>query len=283
MKNLSSSYTLSNGVNIPAVGFGTWQAPNGEVAVAAVEHALKVGYRHIDTAAIYGNEESVGQAIKNSGLPREELFITTKLWNADHGYEETLRAFDQSLARLGLDYLDLYLIHWPVPFEMRHCWEEKNAQSWRAFEELYEAGKIRALGLSNFMPHHIEALLKTAKIKPMLNQIKLHPGLLQAQAVEYCKKHDILLEAWSPLASGKIFENEQMKALSAKYNKSIAQICVRWCLEKGFLPLPKSVTAARIEENADVFDFTLSPEDVALLDTIKVEGSEVPDPDNRDF
>ena len=280
MKNLKDSYVLSNGVKIPCVGFGTWQTPDGNVAIASVEEAIKVGYVHIDTAAIYGNEVSVGKAIKNSGIKREDLFVTSKLWNAEHGYETTKKAFAKTLKDLQLEYLDLYLIHWPIPVMFKNNWEEKNAETWRAFEELYEEGKIKAIGVSNFLPHHLEALAKTAKTLPMVDQIKLHPGVIQDETVKYCIQHRILLEAWSPLASGSIFGNEDMQKLAKKYNKSIAHICIRWCLDRGFLPLPKSVTPSRIIDNTRVFDFSLEKADIELLNKIVILGSETPDPDH---
>jgi len=280
MKNLKDSYVLSNGVKIPCVGFGTWQTPDGNVAIASVEEAIKAGYVHIDTAAIYGNEVSVGKAIKNSGIKREDLFVTSKLWNAEHGYETTKKAFAKTLKDLQLEYLDLYLIHWPIPVMFKNNWEEKNAETWRAFEELYEEGKIKAIGVSNFLPHHLEALAKTAKTLPMVDQIKLHPGVIQDETVKYCIQHRILLEAWSPLASGSTFDNEDMQKLAKKYNKSIAHICIRWCLDRGFLPLPKSVTPSRIIDNTRVFDFSLEKADIELLNKIVILGSETPDPDH---
>ncbi|HIS68748.1 MAG TPA: aldo/keto reductase [Candidatus Gallacutalibacter stercoravium] len=283
MKRLTDRYQLRNGISIPCVGFGTWQTPDGETAVAAVKEALAVGYRHIDTAAIYGNEESVGRAIKESDVERERLFITSKVWNTDHGYDATLKAFETTMKKLDLDYLDLYLIHWPNPAKFRDCWEEANAGTWKAMEELYTAGKVRAIGLSNFMPHHIEPLLKTAKYLPMVNQIKLCPGETQEETVRYCKERYILVEAYSPLGTGKVFDVPEMKALAEKYGKTVAQICLRWSLQMGFLPLPKSVTPARIKENADIFDFELSAEDVALISGLKGCCGETPDPDHTKF
>lgn len=268
MSALTDTYTLYNGVKIPVVGFGTWQTPDGQTAVTSVAEALKVGYRHIDTAAAYGNEESVGQAIKESGIPREEIFVTTKLQNPEHGYENTLAAFDASMNKLGLDYLDLYLIHWPNPIKFREDWQAANAGTWKAFEELYTAGKIRSIGVSNFHPRHFDELMKTATIKPMVNQIRLCPGDLQPEVVAYCQENDILLEAYSPLGTGEIFKVDQLNDLATKYGKSIAQICLRWSLHHGFLPLPKSVTASRIKENSELFDFDLSPEDIAKIDEL---------------
>ncbi len=269
MKSLTDSFVLSNGVKIPCIGFGTWQTPDGETAVASVKAAIAAGYRHIDTAQVYGNEEGVGIGVKESKVNREEIFITSKLGNRDHGYEKTLAAFEMTLKKLDMEYLDLYLIHWPNPLAFRDNWQEANAGSWKAFEELYRAKRIRAIGVSNFHQRHIEPLLKTATVAPMVNQIRLCPGDTQDEVVEYCRKQDILLEAYSPLGVGKIFEVPEMKELAEKYGKSIAQICIRWSLQMGFLPLPKSVTPSRIKENADVFGFELSKEDVKLIAGLK--------------
>jgi diketogulonate reductase-like aldo/keto reductase len=269
MKSLTDRYQLSGGVEIPCIGFGTWQTPNGEVAVSSVLKAIELGYRHIDTAQGYGNEESVGTAIQKSGIDRKELFITSKLNNPEHGYEKTLAAFEASLSKLKTDYLDLFLIHWPNPIAFRSNWEEANAGSWKAFEELQKAGRIRAIGVSNFRQKHIEALLKTATIAPSVNQIRLCPGDTQDEVVAYCRSQNILLEAYSPLGVGKIFEIPELKALSKKYGKSIAQICIRWSLQRGYLPLPKSVTPSRIEQNSQVFDFELEEADVQLIADLK--------------
>jgi diketogulonate reductase-like aldo/keto reductase len=269
MKSLTDTYTLSNGVKIPCIGFGTWQTPDGEVAVSSVLSAIEAGYRHIDTAQGYGNEESVGIAAKKSGVKREELFITSKLANNDHGYERTLAAFEGTMKRLDMDYLDLYLIHWPNPIAFRDNWQEANAGTWKAFEELYKAKRIRAIGISNFHPHHIKELMKTATIPPMVNQIRLCPGDTQDEVVDYCRSQNILLQAYSPFGVGKIFEVPEMKALAEKYGKSIAQIAIRWSLQRGYLPLPKSVTPSRIKENVDVFDFELEESDVELIANLK--------------
>ncbi|WP_407426452.1 aldo/keto reductase [Treponema sp.] len=269
LNSLTSTFTLLNGNKIPCIGFGTWQSADGDEAYNAVFSALKNGYRHIDTAAAYENEESVGKAINDflasSGVKREELFITTKLWNNDHGYESTRKAIETSLKKMNLDYLDLYLIHWPNPLKFRNCWQETNAGSWQAMEEAYEAGKLRALGLSNFRQHHIEALLKTAKVKPMVNQIMVCPGQSQKELCEYSRSLGMLVEGYSPLGTGKIFSSEQMQNLSKKYGRSIAQICIRWSLQQGCLPLPKSVHEERIIENAEVFDFELEESDCILI------------------
>jgi diketogulonate reductase-like aldo/keto reductase len=269
MKALTDCYKLSNGVKIPCIGFGTWQTPNGDVAVSSVLSAIEAGYRHIDTAQGYGNEESVGIALKKSGIDRKELFITSKLTTSEHGYEKTLTAFEGTMKKLDMDYLDLFLIHWPNPIAFRNNWQEANAGSWKAFEELYNAGRIRSIGISNFHPHHIKELMKTATIAPMVNQIRLCPGDTQDEVVDYCRSLNILLEAYSPLGVGKIFEVPEMQALAKKYGKSIAQVCIRWSLQRGYLPLPKSVTPVRIKENAEVFDFELEATDVQLIADLK--------------
>jgi len=269
MKALNDCYKLSNGVEIPCIGFGTWQAADGDICVSSTLSAIEAGYRHIDTAQGYENEESVGIAVKKSKVDRKELFITSKLTNSEHGYEKALAAFEDTMKKLDMDYLDLFLIHWPNPIAFRNNWREANAGTWKAFEELYNAGRIRAIGISNFHPHHIEELMKTAAIAPMVNQIRLCPGDTQDEVVDYCRSMNIQMEAYSPLGVGKIFEVPEMKALAEKYGKSIAQICIRWSLQRGYLPLPKSVTPARIKENAEVFDFELDPADVQLIADLK--------------
>ena len=279
------TYLLNNGVKIPVLGFGTWKAKDGEEAYQATLAALKAGYRHIDTAAIYKNEESVGRAIKDSGIPREELFITTKLWNDNRTYEEAQEAFAQSMERLGLDYLDLYLIHWPNPKPLREndAWKKRNAEVWRAMEDLYEAGKIRAIGVSNFLPHHLEALLETARIRPAVNQIRLAPGVYKTEAVNFCRESNILLEAWGPFGQGELFQNPDVQAVADKYGKTIAQIALAWSLQEGFLPLPKSVTPSRIASNLDCFDIELDAADLEVLKNISGLAGGAPNPDEMDF
>ena len=274
---------LVNGVEIPVIGFGTWQVQNGQEAYQAVLCALQNGYTHIDTAAVYGNEESVGKAILDSGIPRERLFITTKLWNQVRGYEETIEAVETSLRKLKLDYIDLYLIHWPNPLKYRDCWEEKNSESWRAMEDLYQMGKIKAIGVSNFLIHHLEALKKTQRIAPMVNQIKLFPGLQQEELCRYCEKEQIVLEAYSPFGTGRIFEVQELKELAQKYNKTVAQICIRYAIQKNRIPLPKSVTRERILSNLKVFDFELEEADVAFLDLLPNYVGPLRDIDHIDF
>ena len=282
MKALTDTFQLYNGVRIPCVGLGTWQSPD-DTAKNAVLSALSLGYRLIDTAAAYGNERGVGAGIAQSGLAREEIFVTSKLRNAAHGYKATLEAFEGTMERLGLEYLDLYLIHWPNPVQFRTHWEESTAGTWAAFEELYQAGKIRAIGISNFMLHHIETLMKTATVKPMVNQLKLCPGITQPQTVKYCKEHGILVEAYSPFGTGTVFGNETMKTLAAKYGKSIGQICLKWSLQMGFLPLPKSANPMRIKENSEIFDFELTQEDMDRIAGLVGSCGEAPDPDNIGF
>ncbi|MEQ2425630.1 aldo/keto reductase [Enterocloster hominis (ex Hitch et al. 2024)] len=283
MKSLTDCYRLSNGVEIPCIGFGTWQTPDGDVCVSSVKAAIEAGYRHIDTAEMYGNEDSVGKAIKESGIDRKELFITSKLSNQAHGYEKTMEAFEGTMEKLGLDYLDMFLIHWPNPIAFRDHWQEANAGSWKAFEELYKAGRIRAIGISNFRQHHIEALMETATIPPMVNQMKLCPGETQEEVVDYCRSKGMLLEAYSPLGIGQIFQVPEMQELADKYGRSIAQICIRWSLQRGYLPLPKSVTPSRIQENARVFDFELEETDVRLIAGLKGCVGYAADPDTRTF
>lgn len=266
MNSIKDCHELKNGVKIPCVGFGTWQTPDGADTVNSVKAALQSGYIHIDTASVYKNEGSVGQAIQESGVNRKDIFITTKLWNAQKGYDNTLKNFEDSLRLLGTDYVDLYLIHWPITKLFEHNYEEVNADTWRAFEKIYKDGKARAIGVSNFLPSQIEMLGKTATVMPMVDQIEFHPGLCQEETVSYCQEHGIVVEAWSPLGNGEIFKVKEMQEIANKYGKDIAQLCVRWCLQKGVVPLPKSLRPERIKSNVDVFDFEITPEDVKLID-----------------
>ncbi|MFS0865431.1 aldo/keto reductase [Fredinandcohnia sp. 179-A 10B2 NHS] len=252
--------TLHNGVKMPWFGLGVYKAQEGEEVISAVKSAIQSGYRHIDTAALYKNEEGVGQGIREAGIPREELFITTKVWNDDQGYENTLKAFDESLTKLGLEYVDLYLIHWPV----KGLYKE----TWKALESLYESGKVRAIGVSNFLIHHLEDLLSDCKIKPMVNQVEFHPWLTQEDLQAFCKENSIQLEAWSPLARGQLLDHPTIVDIAEKYNKSTAQIILRWDLQHEVITIPKSVKPERIKQNAEVFDFELSTEDMEALDAI---------------
>ncbi|MGV5048072.1 aldo/keto reductase [Rhodococcus pyridinivorans] len=250
--------TLNNGVEIPQLGFGVFQIPEDETT-AAVSAALETGYRHIDTAAIYGNEAGVGRALADSGLSRDELFITTKVWNSDQGYDATLRAFDTSLAALGLDRLDLYLIHWPTPAR------DLYADTWRALERLVEEGRLRAAGVSNFQPAHLQRLLDGSSLIPTINQIELHPGLQQSELRAFHAEHGIATEAWSPLAQGAVLNDEAITSIAERTGKSPAQVVLRWHLQLGNVVIPKSVTPSRIRENFEVFDFELTDEDMSTI------------------
>ena len=281
--SLSSTYRLHNGVQIPIIGFGTWQVKNGEEAYQAVLNALKAGYRHIDTAEGYYNEESVGQAIKDSGIPREDIFITTKLTNRHITYEGAKQAIEDSLKRLGVSYIDLYIIHWPNPTSCRPEYEKRNLAVYQAMEDAYLAGKFRAIGVSNFHPHHLEALMKHAKIRPMVNQILINPSDMQPALVAYNEAHDILTEAYSPFGTGKLFDVDKLKSLSNKYKKSTSQILLRWSLQHGYLPLPKTVTTSRMKENLEVFDFSLTLEDMQMIDALKGVAGSALNPDTCNF
>lgn len=274
---------LNNGVIMPQPGFGTFLTPDGETAVNAVRCAIEQGYRHIDTAAVYGNEVSVGEGIRQGGVPREELFITSKVWNTERGYETTLRAFDKTIKDLGVDYLDLYLIHWPAnKKQFGDAADGINQETWRALEKLHNEGLIRSIGLSNFMPHHLDAILAKAEVMPAVDQIEYHPGFLQQACVHCCKEKGITVEAWSPLGRGRVIFDELLMGLAEKYGSTVAQLVIRWVMQKGIVPLVKSVTPSRIEENFQVFDFQITDEDMALIDGMTAEriGS---DPDEADF
>ncbi|MCY8198339.1 glyoxal/methylglyoxal reductase [Bacillus subtilis] len=273
--SLKDTVKLHNGVEMPWFGLGVFKVENGNEATESVKAAIKNGYRSIDTAAIYKNEEGVGIGIKESGVAREELFITSKVWNEDQGYETTLAAFEKSLERLQLDYLDLYLIHWPG--------KDKYKDTWRALEKLYKDGKIRAIGVSNFQVHHLEELLKDAEIKPMVNQVEFHPRLTQKELREYCKAQGIQLEAWSPLMQGQLLDNEVLTQIAEKHNKSVAQVILRWDLQHEVVTIPKSIKEHRIIENADIFDFELSQEDMDKIDALNKDERVGPNPDELLF
>ncbi len=266
MNGLTETVLLRNGYAMPCVGFGTWKTPDEGVG-AAVTEALKQGYRHIDTAAMYQNERGIGEVLQRAEIPRDNLFITSKVWNTERGYDKAMRAFEETLARLQVSYLDLYLIHWPAVAAQYDNWEELNRSTWKALTTLYQEKRIRAIGVSNFQPHHLRALMDTEQI-PMVNQIEYHPGYRQDATVSFCREHNILIEAWSPLGRGRLLDYPLLVEMAAKYGKTVAQICLRWCLQNGTVPLPKSVTPSRIAENAALFDFTLSDEDMAAIDAI---------------
>lgn len=278
-QNLQSKSTLNNGIEMPWFGLGVFKVEEGEELVEAIKSAVKHGYRSIDTAAIYGNESSVGQGIREAlaenHLTREELFITSKVWNADLGYESTLDAYKTSLDKLGLDYLDLYLIHWPVA--------GKYKEAWRALETLYKEGKVKAIGVSNFQMHHLEDLLKDAEIKPVVNQVEFHPLLTQKDLLNYTKEQNIQLEAWSPLMQGQLLDNEVLKSIADAHNKSIAQVILRWDIQHGVITIPKSTKEHRIIENASIFDFELTLEEMDQIDALNQNHRVGPDPDNFDF
>lgn len=274
---------LNNGVMIPTPGFGTFLTPDGATCVDAVEYAISTGYTHIDTAAVYGNEKSVGEGIKLSGISRDKLFVTSKVWNTERGYDKTLKAFDKTLSDLGLEYLDLYLIHWPAnELQFGKDATRLNVDTWKAMERLHEEGLIRSIGLSNFMQHHAEPVMAKANICPMVDQIEYHPGFTQSECVEFCKNNDILVEAWSPLGRGNVLENPLLKEIAKNHGKSVAQVVIRWVTQTGVLPLVKSVTPSRIKENYEVFDFELSEKEMFEIASLKTERIGA-DPDTCDF
>lgn len=277
MKNLQSTTTLHNGIEMPWFGLGVFKVEDGSEVIQSVKAAIKAGYRSIDTAAVYGNEEGVGQAIAESDVPRSELFITTKVWNSKQGYESTLAAFDESMKKLGLDYLDLYLIHWPVPKQ------NKYKDTWKALEKLYKDGRVRAIGVSNFHVHHLKDLMDQCEVIPMVNQVEYHPRLTQTELHDFCKQHSIQLEAWSPLMQGGLLDEPTLIDIAAKYGKSTAQVILRWDLQNEVVTIPKSIKPRRIKENADIFNFELSSKDmekINLLNQDKRVGSN-PDEMNK--
>lgn len=282
LSSMIDTFQLCNGYRIPCIGYGTWQAPDGETTVKSVKEAVKVGYRHIDTAACYGNEKSVGQGIRESGIDRSQLFITSKVWNTERGYETTLAAFEKSLKDLGVDYLDLYLIHWPASPSQFDDWEKINVETWRAMIQMYKAKKVRAIGVSNFMKHHLRALLEM-EVKPMVNQIEFHPGQMQRETVDYCRANGMLIEGFSPLGTGKMLSNPDLMEIAEKYGRSTAQLCICWALQNGVLPLPKSVTPVRIAENSQVFDFEIAEADMEYINNMPYIGGSGNHPDKVMF
>ena len=273
--DLQGTVDLRNGVKMPYLGLGVFQTKEGREVVQAVGDALSVGYRHIDTAALYGNEKGVGEAIRGSGIPRKDIFVTSKVWNSDQGYDSTLRAFDKSLKLLGFDTLDLYLVHWPV--------KGKFIETWRALEKIYEAKRVRAIGVSNFLQHHLEELLPHCRHVPMVNQMEFHPYLVQQDLIEYCQAKGIQYEAWSPLMQGRITKVRELLALAEKYKKDVAQIVLRWDLQKGVVTIPKSVHKERIIRNSRFFDFEISPADMKAIDSLDRHERVGADPDTFEF
>lgn len=270
-KNISDRVELNNGVLMPWIGLGVWAMDNGKEVVESVKYALNIGYRSIDTASLYANEKGVGIGLKESCIKREDLFITSKVWNSEQGYKSTLKAFDRSLKKINTDYLDLYLIHWPV--------EGKYKETWKALEKLYEEKLIRAIGVSNFMIDHLEDLFTTANVVPAVNQIEFHPYLTHKELVKYCEKHLIQVEAYSPIMQGKIGNVKEIVELGKKYNKSPAQIVLRWDMQNEIIAIPKSSNPIRIKENSEIFDFELTDSEMNLINSIDIN-SKFGDPEN---
>lgn len=271
----TSKVKLNNGVEMPWLGLGVFQSKEGPEVETAVKCALETGYRSVDTAAMYHNEHGVGKVILESGIPRHEIFLTTKIWNSDQGYQSTFRAFEKSLEKLQTDYIDLYLIHWPKG--------ELSVETWKAMEELYEQGRIRAIGVSNFLVHQLKHLTANSQIKPMVNQFEFHPRLIQPDLLKFCKDNQIQVEAWRPIMEGKVNDIPVIQELSVKYQKSPVQIVLRWDIQKGVVTIPKSVNPERIRHNAEIFDFELTKEDMAKIDGLDRHARIGADPDNFNF
>jgi methylglyoxal/glyoxal reductase len=275
ISDIQGTVELKNGVPMPYLGLGVFQIEDGEDVQQAVKYALSAGYRHIDTASLYGNERGVGRAIKESGVLRNEIFVTSKVWNSDQRNGTTLHAFDRSMKLLGFEYLDLYLVHWPV--------QGKYIETWKALERLYSEGRVRAIGVSNFLSHHLDDLLPHCTLAPMVNQMEFHPRLVQQELIDYCKGHAIQYEAWSPLMQGKIFTIQDLCLLAKKYNKDVAQLVLRWNLQKDIVTIPKSMHRERIISNAQIFDFEIIPEDMKIIDRLDKNERIGADPDNFNF
>lgn len=273
--NIDSKVKLNNGVEMPWLGLGVFQATEGGEVENAVKSALKTGYRSIDTAALYENERGVGTGVKESSVPREAIFLTSKVWNSDQGYKPTMKAFEISLDKMQTDYLDLYLIHWPKG--------KQSVETWEAMEELHEKGKIKAIGVSNFTIDHLEAFLPECKVKPAVNQVEFHPDLVQQELLDYCHSKDIRLEAWSPIIKGKVNDLPVLQALAAKYGKTPVQVTLRWEIQKGVVTIPKSANPERIASNADIFDFEISDEDMAKIDRLNKNNHIGPNPNSITF
>lgn len=277
---LTTKWPICNGTGIPCLGYGTYKIPDPEEAYRVVCAAIKAGYRHIDTAAFYKNESGVGRAVRDSGLPREELFITSKVWKTEDTYDKVMTAWEETMKEIGLDYLDLYLVHWPAPV-WREGHAEINREVWRAMMDIYKTGKVKAIGVSNFLVHHLETIMDM-EIPPMVDQIEINPGYLQKETVDYCQAHNILVEAWSPLGRGKVLNHPALVALGEKYGRTSAQVILRWELQHGVVPMPKSVHEDRIESNKNVFNFELSEEDMKVIDQLECDGCSHHHPDRVD-
>lgn len=280
MKSIYDTYTLSNGVKIPCVAYGTYKAKD-ENGADIISAAVEEGYRYFDTASFYETESYVAEAISRSGLPREDFFIATKLWKEEMGYEESLAACERSLKRLNTDYIDLYLIHWPKPTPDYEDWKQLDLDTWRALEKLYKEGKVRAIGVSNFLPHHLDNILENCEVKPMVDQIEYHAGYTQEATVQYCKQHGILVQAWSPISRGRIFHDVTLMELAEKYQVSVAKLALRFCIQNGIVPLPKAASRERMRENMNLFDFTISDEDMKRINTIPQVGWSGEHPDRE--
>ena len=265
-------YKLNNNLEIPCVAFGTWKFPNNDETKEIISDAIKSGYRYIDTANAYGNEEFIGKGIRKSNISRENIIIGVKLWNDDRGYENIIKACKETIKRLDCSYLDIYLVHWPASKAVHENWEEINNETWKAMEQLYKLGLVKAIGVCNFKVNQLEALIKDCEIKPMINQIEFHPGFMQREIIEYCNANDILVEAWSPLGSGKMLKKEELKIIAAKYQKDVAQICIKWCLQNGVLPIPKSKKLDNMKSNLDVFNFEITKEDMEYINNLPYLG-----------
>ncbi len=275
ISDIQGTVELKNGVPMPYFGLGVFQVRDGEEVKQTVRYALSAGYKHIDTASLYRNERGIGQAIKESGIPRKNIFVTSKVWNSDQGYTNTLRAFDVSMKLLDFEYLDLYLIHWPV--------KGKYIETWEALEQLYSEGRVRAIGVSNFLSYHLEDILAHCKVVPMVNQMEFHPRLVQQELIDFCHNHTIQYEAWSPLMQGNIFNIKELHPLVEKYKKDIAQIVLRWNLQKGVVTIPKSIRRERIISNAQIFDFEIKPKDTQAIDRLDKNERVGADPNNFNF
>lgn len=282
MNSIFDKYILSNGVEIPCIGFGTYKSKNGAETTSSVLKAFECGYRLIDTAALYGNERSVGNAVRESGLSRQEVFVTSKVWNTRRGYDNTIKAFNLSLKSLKLDYMDMFLIHWPANSAQYDDPDSVNLDTWRALTDLYKEGLVKVIGVCNFLGHHLKPLLD-CEIKPMVNQIEFHPGYMQKEVYDICMDNNIRVEGWSPLGRGEVLQNPVLLELAAKYGCTTAQLCLRWCIQHKVIPLPKSVTPERISSNTDVFFFSISDEDMKQIDEIPFCGGSGHNPDTVDF